>query len=237
VNRDIHPFFFAGDADAGLLASSKPGAGEMGGGSAASPGSPPVAKFTHPVKYLALDQSASNIGWAAMAAAQGTRPFCNTLKPPKITAPDGTDMIEIALLAIENFIEEQLRHDVTHVFIESCYFDKDKDNPATFAKLTTIRDFIRYLCKRRSTPTTIRCEEVEPRTWRKHFLGYADSGGFLPVSSLKDAAMVRCREIGWSVVDEHQAEACGILNYALCRDFPDFAPHWDPKAALLRRRT
>jgi hypothetical protein len=197
---------------------------EGGGGAAAQPGTPVV--ISSPV-YLALDQSTTNIGWAR-ASPGWERPECNTYRPPPAQAPDGRLLRFVPLLlGIEPFLEAQIeRHGVSHVFIESVYFDdSDMGNVRVFDQLSTVRDFVHYVCGKWGIP----CEEVEPKTWRKHFLGYWRKQDLSDDVSLKDAAMTMCRHVGWSVVDEHQAEAIGILTYALCRDYPRFAPHWDTR--------
>jgi hypothetical protein len=58
-----------------------------------------------------------------------------------------------------------------------------------------------------------RVHSVHQATWRKHFLGRMPSGK--KSADLKQMAMERCRQIGFSPQSHDAAEACGILDYAL----------------------
>jgi hypothetical protein len=195
-------------------------------------------KFVRQNMVLAVDQGAKEIGWAratpdAMHPERNTRPECNTYKPPSLRDPSGRARIGVVLLEIErSFLVKQFELGVRRVVMESTYVNTGTaGNIATGTKLASIRDFIQYVCEKHAIPY----EEVSSQTWRLHFLGVADSRGLPEGLSLKDAAEQVCGRIGWSVVDHHQAEALGIINYVMCRDFPGFAPHWDPRILGLGR--
>lgn len=186
---------------------------------------PEYVRFKPKNRYLALDQSLTHTGWA-IASPDVKRVRWGTYTAPAIVSPAGKEEIQVVMHGIQTFLTGQFKDGVTHVFIETVYFDAKRDNLAMYAKLTTVRNFIHYLCSLEEQCQ--RCEEIAPKTWRKHFIGVTNSSELPPGETLKSRAMDVCSRIGWSVSNEHQAEACGILTYALCRDYPDFAPHWDP---------
>ena len=64
----------------------------------------------------------------------------------------------------------------------------------------------------------IRCWEVAAPTWRKHFLGVGQVRVGKHGSSrdeLKRMARERCRLLGYAVSTDDEADALGILDYAL----------------------
>lgn len=217
IVRDVHQVFFeiagapsAGEAEGGSFRKVQPTAGR--------------AQLPSNVRYLALDQGSLRIGWAS-GYPDMEAPTFGTYTPPSLRAPNGEDLIGVVLEGIEGFLLDRFGKGVTHVFLESVYFDDaQRSNPVTFAKLATVKNFVEYVCLKNRTQI-MRCEVVEPAQWRKHFLGYADKRGLQPgvASSLKSEAIMLCGRLGWSVHNEHEAEACGILSWALASNFPDYA--------------
>ncbi len=64
----------------------------------------------------------------------------------------------------------------------------------------------------------LRCFEVVAPTWRKHFLGVGQLRVGRKGSStdqLKRMAVERCRMLGYAVRNPDEAEALGVLDYAL----------------------
>jgi hypothetical protein len=55
------------------------------------------------------------------------------------------------------------------------------------------------------------CRQVEQQSWRKHFIGR----GTGPTKELKRAAMEAARMRGWTVQNDHEADAAGVLDYGL----------------------
>jgi hypothetical protein len=59
----------------------------------------------------------------------------------------------------------------------------------------------------------IRCQAVGLSTWRKHFVGTIPRG--TKSADWKHLAMTRCRDLGFSPLKHDEAEALGLLDYAL----------------------
>jgi len=57
--------------------------------------------------------------------------------------------------------------------------------------------------------------EVPMATWRKHFIGAGRAPKGEPRDWCKRQAMHRCEVLGWGEMSDDEAEACGILDYAL----------------------
>lgn len=55
--------------------------------------------------------------------------------------------------------------------------------------------------------------EVNIATWRRHFIGPMKRG--TKSKALKDYTGQRCRQLGWSPRNDDEADALGILDYAL----------------------
>ena len=65
----------------------------------------------------------------------------------------------------------------------------------------------------------IKCLEVSVNTWRKPFMGVTTGG----TKFLKDEAMRECVRRGWFVESDDEADACGILSYAMSVAVPGTA--------------
>jgi len=219
--RDIHPFFFASESARPLSCGppSRSVAGDSGGAGEDDARSSPA-------HYLALDQSAQLIGWAKGARGM-ERPEANTFGLPTLTGPNGEDEIGAVVGQVRKFLQDQFRDDphLSHVIYESVYYDEEKRNPETFGQLCAVKAIVRLTCiDHRKT-----CIEVTPQEWRKAFLGYSDARALKGTSiTLKEAAIARCEDLDWTVANEHEAEACGILTWALCQRFPEFATETSP---------
>lgn len=59
----------------------------------------------------------------------------------------------------------------------------------------------------------IRCQSVGLSTWRKHYVGSIPRG--TKSADWKHLAMTRCRELGFAPLKHDEAEALGLLDYAL----------------------
>lgn len=57
------------------------------------------------------------------------------------------------------------------------------------------------------------CREVNIASWRKHFIGSQKRG--TKRTTLKQLTMERCRQFGWTPRTDDEADALGILDYAL----------------------
>lgn len=196
------------------------------GGAAGQSGEGKASPSPLLLPILALDQGKQEIGWARARADEA--PQFSTFVP-RNKPPDGVPYrLGDTLLSIEEFLRKQIALGVRVVVIETVFHDTRKSgNDDVFAKLSMVRAICHCTCEREG----VRIEEIVPRTWRKHFLGFADSRS-LPLADpaeLKDEAIRMCARAGWSVSDHHQAEALGILSTVLARDYPQFASRWDPR--------
>jgi hypothetical protein len=68
----------------------------------------------------------------------------------------------------------------------------------------------------------IRCRQVGLGAWRRYFVG---KGAGEKTKTFKDWAISRCRELGWNVQSHDEADALGVLAYAISLD-PSFTPPW-----------
>lgn len=59
----------------------------------------------------------------------------------------------------------------------------------------------------------LRVQYVNQSTWRKHFIGSMRRG--TKRATIKELTMERCREVGWAVQRDDEADALGILDYYL----------------------
>lgn len=71
---------------------------------------------------------------------------------------------------------------------------------------------------------------VPMQTWRKHFLGRGRAPKETRNSRkwMKEAAKARCRQMGWKVSDDNEAEALGILDLIRARNSQAYAVHSTP---------
>ena len=70
----------------------------------------------------------------------------------------------------------------------------------------------------------ILCVEATASQWRKHFIGFAQAPRKLPKQQrrdwLKKRAIAACKARGWPVETDDEADAIGLLDYALALEFP-----------------
>jgi len=56
----------------------------------------------------------------------------------------------------------------------------------------------------------LRVVEYDVATIRKHFIGH----GRLPRAEAKRAVLTRCKQLGWRVRNDNEADACAVWDYA-----------------------
>lgn len=86
------------------------------------------------------------------------------------------------------------------------------------AKVFVIAGHIESFCYAKN----IRCRQVGMGAWRRFFVG---KGAGEKTATFKSWSRDRCRQLGWNVRDHDEADACGILAYAVSLD-PEFSPPW-----------
>ena len=157
--------------------------------------------------YLALDQSPKRIGFA-----YGTG----------LGAPgSGRLMLDVEpLTQLRNWLNlMMLTKGVTHVGYEAPFVGPKTRHDILF-RMVELPAIIKLCCLDAGVP----CEAVPPPTWRKHFIGFGRCPKGIKKSTqhLKDAAMMACNERNWPIASDDEADALGILDYLLSRDFPSY---------------
>jgi hypothetical protein len=99
-----------------------------------------------------------------------------------------------------------------------------RSNARTIRLLTGLCEHVEELCYER-----IELREASTSQVRSHFIGTNRNKRTLA----KELTIERCREMGWPVEDDNQADACALWSLMVCILRPDVAPLHSP---LLRRR-
>lgn len=93
----------------------------------------------------------------------------------------------------------------------------------TTAKAFCIASHIESFCyAMRQHGRPMRCRQVGMGQWRRFFVG---KGAGEKGAVFKSWARERCRQLGWTVRNFDEADACGVLAYAVSLD-PAFDPPW-----------
>lgn len=173
--------------------------------------------------YLALDQAPSVIGWAI--GSPDTTPRTGTQPVPKHGENYGATLSYVS----KWLTEACSAHHVRQVVFESPFIG-GLTNPTVVRSMCSLADHIDFWCFSMGIP----CREVSVQTWRKHFLGRGTAPRNAAVGPkaarqwLKTQAMTACAARRWDVRTDHEADACGILDYVLACDFPDYAARTAP---------
>lgn len=172
------------------------------------------------MQYLSLDQAPTKIGFARGGPEETPTwgVFTPSKKHPECSIRDWLQSM-ITLLPIRKVIHE-------------APFIGPRSSPQNVIAMCGLPAIIRLVCDDCDVP----CEEAPIDTWRKHFIGFTRApkgmrGNNRRRQHLKDAAMRACVERDWFVKQDDEADALGILDWALCRDFPQ---HGSDTAALFR---
>lgn len=88
----------------------------------------------------------------------------------------------------------------------------------TIAKIFTIAGHIESFAYAKN----LRCRQVGMGAWRRYFVG---KGAGEKSATFKSWAKERCRQLGWNVRGNDEADACGVLAYGVSLD-PAFVPPW-----------
>lgn len=124
---------------------------------------------------------------------------------------------------------------ITHFFYEMPFIDTKKINATTSKRLMALAGACEMFAFQVGA---IGCYEIQISEWRKHFIGRG--GGFkkikgtkkyLPGEDPKELAVRRCAQYGWHTAIHDEADACGVLDYALTM-IPDYVRPWRDDALL-----
>lgn len=169
---------------------------------------------------LALDQAPVNTGWA-VGSPDSRPPVWGRWRLRPWGDDEGVRLNEFEDRLI-GLIE---KYRVTHVFREQVYpiIPKGRHDKKTWRNYETREQqtgvvmAIASVCARRKIPLM----QVLIADWRMRFIGCTSIPGLQGDAAreeLKRRAQAECNKRGWWVDNPDAAEACGILNFALCLD-------------------
>lgn len=171
--------------------------------------------------YLGLDQSPRRIGYA-FGWPNMMRPTVGVHEIPAVGSH-----YAVTLAAARDWLADLIReHGVTHLCFES----------PIFAGLTNANHLRQMMALAGAIELTaldlgVNCREVNAQTWRARFIGRARAPKYIAKTKrrewVKQQAIRACILRGWVVAqgkgEADDAEACGILDYLLSCDFPEYA--------------
>jgi len=173
---------------------------------------------------LAVDQSASSTGWAHLSHSQNTPTWGNfTMKP-------WADHEGERLWTWMSWLGEKVEAlKVTHLILENTFRPQHEETLTQKIGqygLIGMAGVVQYLCNSKKG-MAVDFSVVEPRTWRKSFIGSAQPPKGLVKAQrrkwLKDKAIEACHARGWLVENDDCADALGILAYACSAIDPGYA--------------
>lgn len=178
---------------------------------------------------LALDIAKHRTGWAIGSPGMD-RPYWGHYS----LAGEWDKHEGLRLHQWRNFLEATInRHGVTYIAIERPFVDTDDFNYNGSIPILQMWGIALELAEARK----LRHGVVSIGSWRQHFLGTAKAPAGLAkaqrTNALKDMAMRQCAHRGWLPEFHDEAEALGIMDFALaCLD-----PDYDHKTGPVVRRT
>lgn len=159
------------------------------------------------MRVLALDLSKSNTGWACWGkgdehVASGTWQLGSAMTPPgQVFGRLHGHMSEVHALGA----------------IDAVFFEQPLNlGTGLVSTPDTIHLLVGLAAHAESWGEAMGCRiirSVHQATWRRHFLGKMPRA--TKSAELKDYAMARCRALGFRPQRHDQAEAIGLLDYAL----------------------
>lgn len=165
--------------------------------------------------FLALDP-ATKCGWAAWAPGM-ERPASGSFDLP--TIDDSLGAVGYRLHVELNALLQV--HGFERIYYEAPIPPSQMGGQIqlqTIAKIFTIAGHIESF----GYAKRIRVRQVGMGAWRRFFVG---KGAGERTITFKDWSIRRCRELGWNVRGHDEADALGVLAYAVSLD-PEFKPPW-----------
>jgi Holliday junction resolvasome RuvABC endonuclease subunit len=165
-------------------------------------------------RYLALDQAARRIGYA-IGSADMVEPVLGCFEPQSAGARHG-----VLMGSVRDWLDKTIKlYRIKKVCFETPFAGV---NAQVFAVVNKMIGVVELVCDDHEIP----CVEVTAQEWRKEFFGVTRAPKAIPKSQrrawLKGQAIHACRDRGWDVENDDQADAAGILNYVLGRDFESY---------------
>lgn len=162
------------------------------------------------MSFLALDLSKRSTGWAQWKEGWD--------KPIYGSVELGSEYTSIGATCAKLHRELAAIHKLTPV--HWCYIEK----PLTAAQLhgNTNADALFILAAIAAHAHSFAyakgwagqaVQEINITSWRRHFLGKMPRG--TKTKTLKELSMERCRQFGWAPRGDDEADALGLLDYAL----------------------
>jgi hypothetical protein len=164
--------------------------------------------------YLALDQAAGQIGYA-IGSADMVEPIIGSFRPTRAGARHG-----VLMGCVRDWLDQTIKdHRIHKVCFETPFGGR---NLAVFALVNKMIGVIELVCDDHEIP----CVETSSLEWRKTFIGVTRAPKAIPKSQrrawLKGQAMGACRDRGWHVENDDQAEAAGLLDHVIGLDFESY---------------
>ena len=149
---------------------------------------------------LALDL-ATKTGWAYAL------PSMSQPRSGVFTLPDTGSNVGWFLDAFERWLTPFQREIAVQEVVFEAPLHLPNSNINTARKLMSIAAMTEFVCRRNGT----RYFEANNASWRKHFIGKGGGKGQV----LKAMTVEACRDRGWSPRDDNEADALGLLDYAV----------------------
>ena len=173
------------------------------------------------LRILAFD-TARITGWA-FGGVTGPRQFGSFQMPQTYEAV--APYLDYFARRAEDLVE---RFEPTLIAFEAPLL-RMRDNPAKLAKLYGLCNAVEMAAWQHGIPY----EQASLSEIRTHFLG---KGWPRDSKRLKILVKVKCRELGWEVTDDNQADALALLDYMLALERPASAVASTPLFAKKRTR-
>lgn len=168
-----------------------------------------------PLVVMALDISVRRTGWA-IGSPDWPRPYWSTYAD----GGDWTKQSGERLHAWRAFLKSKIaEHGVTYLATERLMIPKDEFNYDSHIPMSKLHGIVEEL----HVDLGIRGGSVHVATWRAGFLGTAVApkhlGSAQRTNWFKDEAVRKCMQRGWLTSVHDEAEALGIMDFALyCLD-------------------
>lgn len=174
------------------------------------------------MRVLAFD-TATTTGWA-VGDLRGERRWGS------FTLPRTGANIGLFLIFAERRIEELVaQHRPKMLAYEAPLLIPRADNPEKLQRLLGLVSEVEKCAERRSLP----CEKATLGQIRTHFLG---AGYRNQTADLKARTKVKCRDMGYDVADDNEADAMALLDYMLSLQRPALAVQSTPLFQAPARR-
>jgi hypothetical protein len=167
---------------------------------------------------FALDLSKSGTGWARFVTGE-PRPTYGTWKLGSEWTDDGQLFVNIYKHLTDAWTFSQPDLVIYEAPLRGDYQSSEKNNFVA----NGLAAMVVFLCKAKR----IRCEGCSNSTWRKIYLG---RGKGLTSAEFKQAALKMARDFGMKPQNNNEADALGLLDYALNRE--QILPPWRQELTL-----